>query len=279
MREILEREGGLGQIELLHGELMAHPQRHTRERDGEGVQLDPLHVLQREEGERGLRAPAQAGALTQLVLALPQALLEPPQLPIGDVEEVARSTGRIEDHVIHEVVARGDRLSMGGEILDPLAPGAHDRRLDDLLDVGGVRVVRRELPLRVVTEPLLEKRPEDLRVDLTPIEPAGDPQQAELLGVEVDVGRALEEPAVGVGHARVETVLGPWATRVVENLEEAAEVVGARARAVGEQLVDDPGEAVAGDLTEILSEHRPDALEQEVAQHAGGAARRSPSRW
>jgi hypothetical protein len=107
--------------------------------------------------------------------------------------------------------------------------------------MSGVGVVGPELPLGVVAEPLLEQRAEDLRVDLAPVEPARDPQESELLGVEMHVRGALEEAAVGVRDAGVEAVLRPRAARVVQGLEQPAEIVGARAPAVGQEIVDESG--------------------------------------
>ena len=85
----------------------------------------------------------------------------------------------------------------------------------------------------------------------------------------MDVRRALEEAAVGIRDTGVEAVLGPRAARIVQGLEQAAEIVGARAPTVRQEIVDDPREAVGRDLPEVLGEHRPDALEEEVAQHVG----------
>ena len=166
---------------------------------------------------------------------------------------------------------RRDRLGVRREVLDPLAPRPHDRRLDDLLDVGRVRVVSAELPLGVVAKPLLEQRTEDLRIDLAPVESARDAQQTELLAIEMHVRRPFEEAAVRERHAGVETVLRARPTRIVQDRVQTAEVVSTRPSALGEQSVHDPGKAVAGDLAEVLGEHRPNALEQEVPQHVRGS--------
>jgi hypothetical protein len=119
--------------------------------------------------------------------------------------------------------------------------------------------------------PLLEQRTEDLRIDLAPVESARDAQQTELLAIEMHVRGPFEEAAVRERHAGVETVLRARPTRIVQDRVQTAEVVSTRPSALGEQSVHDPGKAVAGDLAEVLGEHRPNALEQEVPQHVRGS--------
>jgi hypothetical protein len=52
-----------------------------------------------------------------------------------------------------------------------------------------------------------------------------------------------------------------------EDLEEAAEIVGARPRRVSRELLHDPREDVRRQHVQVFGEHRPDALEQEIAEH------------
>ncbi|MEX0674825.1 MAG: hypothetical protein WD067_08615 [Gaiellaceae bacterium] len=79
------------------------------------------------------------------------------------------------------------------------------------------------------------------------------------------LGGCGEQPAVSEWDAGVEPVGRPLA-RSVEPFEEATEVVPARALRLCEQALHDPSEAVLGNHRQVLGEHRPDALEDEVAE-------------
>lgn len=124
-----------------------------------------------------------------------------------------------------------------------------------------------------MAERALEQRAEDLRLHLPPGE-GGDPAQpVQLVDIEVDLCRLLEQCAVDIRHARVHAVARPLSSRR-EPAEELAEVVGAGPPAIAEQAVEDLREAMLRDLAEVLREHAPDRLQEEVAQHVGrgGAA-------
>lgn len=99
---------------------------------------------------------------------------------------------------------------------------------DDLEDVRLVRVVRAERPLPFLAERSLQQAAEDRRLDLRPVEIRGRAhEQLHLVRLEMDARRPVEERAVRVRQALVDPVLRPRPLRR-ENLEEAAEVVGAR---------------------------------------------------
>ena len=168
-RQIDEGQRGLVEGQLLDGEAVSHPQRDAGERDREGVDLDATDVLQREEDVQP-RSVRQTGRNSKFRLSFMQAPLDPPQLSIGEVEEVARAARRVEHHVAHEVGLRALGLAVGREVLDALAPRPHDGRKDDLLQLGVVGVVSSELPLLIVSKRALQERPEDLWLDLTPVE-------------------------------------------------------------------------------------------------------------
>lgn len=190
-REVGERQRRLRQAELVDRELVAHPQGHARKRDREPLDLDPLHVREREvQAQRTLIA--QTLATAQLDLALVQAPLKPAQFAVGDIKEVPGAAGRVEHHVVEEVVLRRDRLLVRGEVLDPVFPRLDDRRLNDLLDVRLVRVVGAEPPLLIVTEAALEQRAEDRRLDVLPLESSCGAQVLELLARQVHTRGLLE---------------------------------------------------------------------------------------
>ncbi len=100
-----------------------------------------------------------------------------------------------------------------------------------------------------------------------------DAEHALLVGSEVYVRRLLEQPAVDVAGARVEAARRSVAG-AVEPLEQPAEVIGAGAPRVGDEIVDQSREDVLLELTEVLREQAPDRLEQERPQLVGpgGAA-------
>src|SRR5580693_2916726 len=122
-----------------------------------------------------------------------------------------------------------------------------------------------QLPLLVVPERSLQKGAEDLGLDLAPIESRCVAKEFELVHLKMEARRLLEQPAVRVGDAFVLSLartLGRW---VVEQLEQASQLIGARPLRVGDEVLDEPLEPMPGYLYKILREHRPDALEDEIA--------------
>jgi len=146
--------------------------------------------------------------------------LEVLERPEGDVQEVARATGRIEDADRPETIEErpeepeglgigsllGTRIPAQGALghLDlhrgVLAPeGPDDDRLHELPDVVAARVVGAELgPLRGV-ETTLEEGPEDRRLDPAPV-------QAADLDEHPDLGRGEAQDIGRVEQATVEPV-------------------------------------------------------------------------
>jgi len=135
----------------------------------------------------------------QLPLAGAQHRLDPAQLAVGDVEEVARAAGGIEHDVAAEGVLRGGELVERVARVDPLTPRLDHRRLDDLANVRLRRVVRPERPGSLAAERPLEQVAEDGRLDELPVEPAGLPEQLDLLAHEAHLGRDGEEPPSAYG--------------------------------------------------------------------------------
>ncbi len=268
--EIGERERALVQAEFLDRQPVAHPQRDAGEGHGEALDLDAADVRQGEEQRQRLRGRL-AGRPAQLGETVRQAALDPAQLAVGDVEEVAAPARGVQDDVAHQVRLGLRRLGGRLEVLDALPPRPHDRGLDDLLDLGLVGVVRADLPLAVVPERALEQVPEDLGLHLAPVLLAGGAENLELFPDEVQAGGAAEQRPVRVRRPRIHAVLGPLRGGIVEVLEEAAQVVRAGAVRVGDQPFEDPGEPVPRDLPEILGEHAPHRLQEEVAPLVGAA--------
>ncbi len=164
----------------------------------------------------------------------------------------------------------GEGVALGGadfrnrlDVPDPLAPRLDHRRQDALEDVGLRRVVRPERPLPLRAERSLEQRAEDRRLDARPVEGRGLAQERDLVGLEVEDRRRLEETAVRIGRSGVETVRRRPAGRR-EPAEELAELVRARAPRIRDQVVEAILERSPAQHPEVLGEHRPDALEDEV---------------
>ncbi len=89
----------------------------------------------------------------------------------------------------------------------------------------------------------------------------------------MQTGGVFEQSAVDVARVRVHASAGSRAGPV-EPFEQRAEIIGARSLRAGDEVVDELREQVLFELAEILGEHAPDGLQEEVAQlvGAGGAA-------
>ena len=73
--------------ELVGGELASEHERHLRHLHCERPQVDPVELLRRHKGEaQGLTSIRLAASSDALLMQL---LLKPPELAVGDVEEVA----------------------------------------------------------------------------------------------------------------------------------------------------------------------------------------------
>lgn len=140
----------------------------------------------------------------QLALAEMQASLDPAQLAVRRVQEVARAAGRIEHNVVHEIVLQAPHIYMCRRCIDPLVPGVDDGRLDDLLDVGLVCVVRAQGVLRLGAKCALEEGAEDVWLDRSPVVLARETQDEELLDIEVDLRGLGEKRAIDISRLRVQ---------------------------------------------------------------------------
>ena len=225
-------------------------------------------------GKNAARAPCSLclrPSLRQpdLALSMVQPPLDPPQLAIRRVQEVARATCRVEHDVVHELVLKPSHRVMSLSSIDPLVPRVDDRRLDDLLDVHLVRVMRTERMLSLAPEGSLQQRSEDVRLHLAPVVLAGEAQHQQILLVQVHLGGLLEQSAVHVPGLRIQAARRASAL-AVEPGEELTEIVGARPLRRLDELVHDPREEVAFELTEVLGEQASDGLQQEVAANVGG---------
>ena len=180
---------------------------------------------------------------------------------------------------MHEVALGRLDLRDRLEVSDPLAPRLDHRRQHALQDVRLRRVVRPERPLPLRAERPLEQRAEDRRLDARPVEGRGLAQERDLVGLEVDARRRLEETAVRVRRSGVETVRRRPAGRR-QPAEELAELVRARAPRIRDQVIEAILERSPAQHPEVLGEHRPDALEDEVADDVAVTVQpRSSSRW
>lgn len=127
-----------------------------------------------------------------------------------------------------------------------------------------MRVVGAEVPLLLVPDRALEQGPEDLRLDVPPAEQARAVEELQLIEEEVQASRMGEERPVRVRRAGVDAVGRPGRRGVVQVLEQAAELVRARPLRMLHELLDDAREPVPGNLAEVLGEHAPHRLQEEV---------------
>ena len=126
-----------------------------------------------------------------------------------------------------------------------------------------------EAPLPFPSERALEQEAEDRRLDEPPVEGGRLAQLGDLLGRQVDARRCLEELPVRPRCALVQTVLRPI-PRCVQDLEQLAEIVSARPSLILNEPDEELREELVREQAEVLREHAPDALEDEVAQRVGG---------
>jgi len=81
----------------------------------------------------------------------------------------------------------------------------------------------------------------------------------------MDVRGCIEQSAIDVTGVGIQPARGPSARRV-EPGKEAAQVVSARSSRCGDEGFDDTREEMPLQLSEVLREHRPHALQHEIAQ-------------
>lgn len=101
------------------------------------------------------------------------------------------------------------------------------------------------------------------------MELSGVAEVSQLVGIQVDPGRILEQAAVRVRDLGVQAMFGSRLPGFVERCEQAVQVIRARSARAANQLVDDCGESVLRDLAQVFGEQAPDRLQQEVAQILG----------
>src|SRR5690606_14283131 len=118
--------------ELVDGEFVPDEERDLREFDGEGVDVHPVELAQRDVAELLLGLLDGLLRARHLTSAFEQPGLDAPEFAVGEVEEVAAAAGGVEHPVLEEAVSKSLDLGEGGRVLDDLEPWVDDRRLDDL---------------------------------------------------------------------------------------------------------------------------------------------------
>lgn len=247
---------------------MTHPERDPRDEHREFLDVDAVHVAQRNEGQWS-GGGGKPGLPCERDDARLEIMLERSQLSIGEIEEVPAPTGWIEHPEAAQLVEQCARLRRGRRRLDPHAPGRHDRRPDDLHDVGLVGVMRAELPPPLVPETGFHQRAEDRRVDQPPVEFDRPPERLELGGQQVNLGRSGEQLAVHVPGAGQDP-LPAVVVGVVEDVEERAHLGIGRALGMDDQVADDALDRLVLQHPEVLGEETPHELHDERPQRLRG---------
>ena len=127
--------------------------------------------------------------------------LDRPHFLVGDDKEVAGAAGRIEDPDLRHALAQVEQhAGIVARLLKPRAQVVEEQRIEHLQDVRHAGVVHAERAALLILRDGLDHRPEDVRVDLRPIEIADmeeigarDPAEAR------HVHAAREQAAVHIG--------------------------------------------------------------------------------
>ena len=207
------------------------------------------------------------------VVEIDDPLLQVQQRTEGGVEEIAATTGGVEDLCRGQAVlerleasagtdfiagtGQGVRLLLGD--LPLAAQGIHDHGLDDKLDVGGAGVVGAELGALGGVEGALEQGAENGWLDVAPVFlcclfEVVEGVQAKLHGVD-----RFEQVAVEMGHlvGSEEAAAGHLAEQVLRGLVEQHGIV--------KVLADDLGEKAVGQQAGVLGVE----AEHDLVQVAG----------
>gem|GEM_PF-2992592 len=200
-----------------------------------------------------------------------------------DVEEIRRAAGRVEDANLAQAVvegvdlgARGVELAFVGEEqrrrLDvaPFAPQRlDDGRQDETFDVGARRVVGAERVSLAGRQRAFEQGAEDRRFDLRPVGVRGLQQQADLLAVQGDHFRLLEELAVEARQRRAQDDREAAAVHLApqrgEQRDELLRTVLQRFEQGGERTL----AVLPGQQADVFGEHREQAAGEETGDEFG----------
>ena len=254
--EIVERQGVLGDVEFVDGELVGEHHRHLGEFDGKGLNVHAVEVLAGNETERALGGVA-AGEFAH---ALVDARFEPLEFAVGDVEEVAGAAGGVENAEVFQAREEFfEALERFGAV-DLFAPGCDDGRADDFHDVDRAGEVGAEGVALGAAERVFEDGAEDFRAHETPVEGGGIFEQVEFVGGEFDARRFAEEAAVEVVDA-LEAAAGGLARRVHFDEEGADEVEALFGRGA---VVEQAGEEVFVEQADVFGEQAHQALQHET---------------
>ena len=170
---------------------IADPEHEFSHIGGPGVQLDPQKLMWI-DGDEALLRFAQFGQKGNHLPLQPFHHLE------RDIEEVARSAGRVEHTDIAELAVKlahkgagifilailGQALDGGLHIAPILAQRVHDRGSHEPFDIGAGRVMRAQFVALAFVERAFQQCAEDGGFDLFPVGLCGLDQQAKLNGVQ-----------------------------------------------------------------------------------------------
>lgn len=262
--EVIERERGLGDVQLVDGEFAREHHRDLGEFDGEGVDIEAVKILRGEVGQAHLAALGLGGVGLKFFV---DAGFEAFQLAVGEVEKIAAAAGGIEDVEMLDTVEEIAEAFGGLRAFDLLAPRLHDGGADDLHDIGGVREVRARGVAFVLVEGLLEDGAEDFRLHLRPIAGGTLTEEDDLGAAELDGSGFGEEAAVEIRDAFEPAAAG--ATGVVHGLEEAVEQIE---RGGVHALVEETRDEIFFEEPDVFGKEGDEHLEREALREGAGDA-------
>ena len=258
--EVVQGQGRLLDVQLVDRELARDHERDLGQLDGEGVDVDAIELTGGDEREQTL---ALVLGLGDGVHCLEELGLDAFELAVGEIEEVARAAGRVEDAVVLEPVVESVEIADGlgalGCAFDQSFPRIGDGGLDDLEDVQLAGEVSAKGVALVLIHGMLEDRAEDLGADAGPVGVGGVFEALDLGHLQFNSRGLGEESAVEVVDALVPPARD--APGGVHRFEETAQqVVGGFRRCA---LIEQAGEEVAFEQPDVLGEEGDEELERE----------------
>src|ERR1039458_7488108 len=132
--KVIQRQGRFGDVQLVDRQFAGDHHGDFGDFDCEGLDVEAVEVLGAEEAQHAL---AGLGAAGEFLHPLKQVSFEALEFAVGDVEEVAGTTGGVENAEIVQAVPQLDQTLEGLGGINLLAPALDDGAADNLDAVGG----------------------------------------------------------------------------------------------------------------------------------------------